>query len=169
MHWRPQTERKADMDKIRIYAVAQELGIPAKELLAYFEEGGTSYSSHLALVDTAAADRARAHFAVQNGPEAATALSPSPASRKPEAALDFVPFQTEAPAKPGDSGAAAVVQAVEREAFLLHDRVEDHAEIDLIDEDMHMPLGLHRAAHHPERQPRRALDKLFSKTPAEFH
>lgn len=87
------------MDKIRIYAVAQELGIPAQELLAYFEEDGLSFSSHLALVDAVAADRARAHFAVQEGARAETVLSPSP-TQADKVMLDFAPFQVEGPAQP---------------------------------------------------------------------
>jgi len=90
------------MDKIRIYTVAQELGIPSQELLAYFEEHGQDYSSHLAMIDAAAADRARAYFAIPETDQVETVLSPAVAAsrRSDGAVLDFTPFQVETPAKP---------------------------------------------------------------------
>jgi len=88
------------MDKIRIYAVAQELGVPSQELLAFFEENGESYSGHLAMIDGLAADRARAHFVTQEE-HIETVLSPAVrASRSSEGpVLDFVPFEVETPSK----------------------------------------------------------------------
>ena len=88
------------MDKIRIYAVAQELGVPSKELLAYLEEDGLSFSSHLALIDAATAARLRARFGSSIG-DLETVLSPSPSLIAAEKRiLDFAPFQVEAPEKP---------------------------------------------------------------------
>ncbi|MBW3594482.1 MAG: translation initiation factor IF-2 N-terminal domain-containing protein, partial [Actinobacteria bacterium] len=89
------------MDKIRIYTVAQELGVPSQELLAYLEENGQAFPNHLAMIDASTADRARAYFAVPDTDSVETVLSPVATTATPAdaAVLDFAPFQVEAPAK----------------------------------------------------------------------
>ena len=91
------------MDKIRIYTVAQELGVPSKELLAYFEESGPSFASHLSAIDAETADRARAYFGVLGAGEAETVLAPAAAATQAGGVvLDFAPVQVEVQAKVED-------------------------------------------------------------------
>ena len=85
------------MDKIRIYALAQELGIASSELLTHFEENGLSFSTHLAMVDRAAADGARSFYVMPELEPSESVLAP--AAVKSTASLDFAPFEVEGPTK----------------------------------------------------------------------
>src|SRR5687768_5150379 len=85
------------MEKIRIYTVAEELGIPSQELLAYFDENGHAFPSHLAMIDVDLANRARSYFAIPETDQVETVLSPASTRPGDGAVLDFVPFQVDVP------------------------------------------------------------------------
>ena len=50
------------MAKIRVHELAKELGVPAKDVLAYLEESGNDVSSHMSSLDDETADTVRKRF-----------------------------------------------------------------------------------------------------------
>ena len=61
---------------MRVYELGKELGVPNKELVAWFNENGITVKGHMSSVDDAQADSARAVFGKTE--EAAPEPEPTP-------------------------------------------------------------------------------------------